>query len=258
MARALLAVFSNPGDLVSIDEFQDWYDNEHVPLRLNHLHSFLNGARYSAVHPSSDPCEPTWLAIYDIDDYSTFSKPEYTRLRANRSSRESDLVKRLAILDRRTLECLGDTGKSELTTSFEPSDTPGPSRGLITHTVAFDPQDNTKIKPSPNADDTAAWLNHVASFLQKNYPGWVRTRTFKVVDISVTKRGISDSEAVTASYFATHELVSEDDSLPSSKSLIESSCGEVPVRIGDFMQWKLYRAYPCIAQNNIVPHACVS
>lgn len=78
----------------------DWYNNEHIPLRLNHLSAFLTGARYTA----SDGKKPSWIALYDVDSTSTFSDPSYTRLRENRSPREAALVKRLDVLDRRTCE----------------------------------------------------------------------------------------------------------------------------------------------------------
>jgi hypothetical protein len=39
--------------------------------------------------------------MYTISDNTVFGREEYTKLRANRSPREADLVKRLNLLDRR-------------------------------------------------------------------------------------------------------------------------------------------------------------
>ena len=113
MAQGFLVALTEPGNNVSLEEFQgsfllpppsiypsltlslpiDWYNNEHIPLRLHHLPSFLTGARFSA----SDSKTPTWLAVYDITDTSTFSDESYTRLRSSRSQLEADLVARLEV-----------------------------------------------------------------------------------------------------------------------------------------------------------------
>ncbi|KAF5308968.1 hypothetical protein D9758_018969 [Tetrapyrgos nigripes] len=71
------------GKKVSLDEFLDRYNHKHIPVRLHHLKSFLFGVQYSA----SNSCTPSWVALYDIDDTTTFSHELYTgtRLRANRS-----------------------------------------------------------------------------------------------------------------------------------------------------------------------------
>jgi len=90
MAPGFLAVLSEPGNQVSLDEFHDWYDNEHIPLRLNHLPSFLSGARYQSI----DEIKPSWIAAYEIDDTKTFSDQSYTVLREKRSQREEDVIGR--------------------------------------------------------------------------------------------------------------------------------------------------------------------
>ena len=45
-----------------------------------------------------------------MNDNKLFSDHRYTKLRANRSPREADLVKRLAVLDRRTCDLIFDSG----------------------------------------------------------------------------------------------------------------------------------------------------
>ncbi|KAJ3494822.1 hypothetical protein NLJ89_g10731 [Agrocybe chaxingu] len=110
MPRGFLAVTSHPSSLLPESEFHDWYEGEHIPLRLDRLHEFLSGARYRAVDASSSntttygPTQPEWLAMYEIDDTATFSKPAYTSLREQRSAHEADVMKRLAMLVRRTGE----------------------------------------------------------------------------------------------------------------------------------------------------------
>lgn len=163
-----LAVFSDPGSKATLEEFQDWYDNEHVPLRLNHLHSFLSGARYSAV----DGQLPGWLAMYEIDDTASFQDPSYTVLREKRSEREGELLGRLGVLDRRTAEVAVDTGEQlGGSTGLRVGN---PSLFIVTVGIA--------------ASDGEAADEKLQAFARKteSLPDWVRTRVVKVFDKGVT------------------------------------------------------------------------
>ncbi|KAL1677542.1 hypothetical protein EV122DRAFT_290975 [Schizophyllum commune] len=235
MPAGFLAVTSEPGREVTLEEFQDWYSNEHVPLRLNHLKSFLNGARYTAY----DALTPTWLALYDIDDTSTFQKPEYTRLRANRSPREADLVKRLALLDRRTYGGLEDSGASPLTSSMDYSD--NPSRGLITHGIAAD------------EEALKAWTKEVVASLRA-VDGWVRTRTFHCIDHLKTGLtvGAGPDAQVVPEYLAVHEFVQPTQTRSEGvRSAVDRAAAASGISIEEERLWELYRVYPCIAQGNL-------
>ena len=53
------------------DEFDDWYDTEHIPERLR-IQGFINGVRWiGAANPKIS------LAIYDIESLDVLQKPEY-------------------------------------------------------------------------------------------------------------------------------------------------------------------------------------
>ena len=53
------------------DEFDDWYDTEHIPERLR-IDGFLNGVRWiGASNPKIS------LAIYDLESLDVLGKPEY-------------------------------------------------------------------------------------------------------------------------------------------------------------------------------------
>lgn len=176
MAPGFLAVFAEPGASVSIDEFQDWYNNEHIPLRLDHLPSFLTGARFSA----SDSFRPSWLALYDIDDTATFKNESYTRLRTNRSPREADLVKRLELLDRRTYELIGDENKG-LTSSYHPKD---PTKFIQTQGVEC-----------TSEDELNDWFRVMSENL-RHLEGWTRSRVYKCIDNSKTGPGIGSGPEI--------------------------------------------------------------
>ncbi|KAJ3762768.1 hypothetical protein EV360DRAFT_78988 [Lentinula raphanica] len=231
MPVGFLIVYSEPGDLVTVDEYQDWYNNEHVPLRMNHLKSFLTGARYSAL----DSQIPSWVALYDVDDTQTFSDESYTRLRANRSPREANLVKRLSILDRQTCELVSDSGTSPLTTSLASKN---PSRGLITHELG-DQEEPAK-----------EWFDAVSMML-KDSRGWVRTRLFKCIDNLKTGLSIPPvpEAQVVPMFFALHEFTSAEMAMdPFVTDILSTS---TVVSFSNLRKWGLYRAYPGIAQNNL-------
>lgn len=50
------------------------------------------------------------MATYEVADLAFFKDERYTKLRANRSPREADLVARLETLDRRTAQLIGEIG----------------------------------------------------------------------------------------------------------------------------------------------------
>ncbi|KAJ3863089.1 hypothetical protein EV359DRAFT_43821 [Lentinula novae-zelandiae] len=239
MPVGFLIVYSEPGELVTFEEFQDWYDNEHVPLRMNYLQSFLTGARYSAL----DSQIPSWAALYDIDDTATFSHYSYTRLRANRSLREADLVKRLSILDRRTCELIADSGESPLTTSLASKN---PSKGMVTHGLG------------DNEQDAKEWFGKGVEILRSNQ-GWARTRIFKCIDNLRT--GVSvppkpEAQAVPR-FFAVHEFTTFTTSDIASEPFIQVAADSIlslrssDVSLSDLRKWGLYKAYPGITQGNI-------
>lgn len=126
---------------------------------------------------------PSWLALYDIDDISTFKHESYTCLRANRSPREANLVQRLETLDRRTYELVADSGESRLTSSLSSKN---PTRFIITHSVS-----SVNDTGRNSDEDFKIWSEKVFAHLRDASAtgGWVRTRTYKCIDN--LKTGIS-------------------------------------------------------------------
>lgn len=109
----VLLVFSDPGRTSTLAEFHDWYDTEHVPMRVEGFVEFASAARYSsktlASPSSSSAFEAGWGAAYTISSNALYNDSRYVGLRSNRSPREADLVKRLGVLDRRIYKTLGDS-----------------------------------------------------------------------------------------------------------------------------------------------------
>lgn len=182
MPQGFLFVTTEPGELVPLDEYHDWYNNEHIPLRVDHIPAFLAGARYEAI----DTITPKWLAVYDVEDVEDFSKPSYASLRTNRSAREGELVKNLEMLDRRTYQLLGDKNKG-LTSSYHPKD---PTQLLVTQ--AFDAKSDA---------DALKWLDAVSSILGDRH---ARTRIYDCISNGKTGTKSSPEDQAVPKYLAVH------------------------------------------------------
>ncbi len=67
MPKGIMVVKSAPADPAREDEYNDWYDNIHVP-EICAVPGFVSARRYK-VHGAAagDPGSPAYLAIYEID-----------------------------------------------------------------------------------------------------------------------------------------------------------------------------------------------
>jgi hypothetical protein len=65
----LLVTMEPPAGLE--EEFNDWYDHEHLPQRMR-MPGFETGARFVCLEGW-----PRWLALYDLTSLAALSTPEY-------------------------------------------------------------------------------------------------------------------------------------------------------------------------------------
>ncbi|ORY90132.1 hypothetical protein BCR35DRAFT_349896 [Leucosporidium creatinivorum] len=200
-----LWVLSEPGSSATLEEFQDWYDNEHVPLRMTAISEFKTGARYAA----ADGLTPGWSAAYDIESTDLFSDPKYTCLRANRSPREGALVVRLETLDRRTAETLEQT-------SAPPAAKDAPQ---FVVSIAEDEQPKEDLK-------SLAGIK-----------GWRRSHRHKIYDSLKTGYQQEPLQNVAPKFVTIHEF--DDESYVESAEFKAAAEGKKEVR-----RWKLYKATP--------------
>ena len=102
-------VLSQPKAPEFEDEYHQWYNEEHGPLRMK-LDFFLNGYRYKSL--GHDP--PIYLACYDLASVSVRAKPEYKVLRERRSAREAHVINtKLSKLDRRIYADISTRGSAD-------------------------------------------------------------------------------------------------------------------------------------------------
>ncbi len=94
MAKGILIAAMDFSD-VAADEFDDWYDTEHVPERLR-VPGFLNAERWIGI---TDPKHS--LALYDLDNVAVLQSPAYLAQRNNstpwtqRVTRRARMIMRL-------------------------------------------------------------------------------------------------------------------------------------------------------------------
>ena len=198
MPKGFLAVSTQPSALLSLDDFHGWYEDEHIPLRLNHLPAFLSGARYRAIDGSE--AGPGWLAMYEIDDTRTFGEDSYTSLRLRRSERETSVMQRLEVLTRLTGEDLGVYGllEGERSTGLK---TENPSLCVVTHLLNIGGEDD-EIRERLAKE----WAQDMNNKIIKSLPGWIRLRLIKVLESGKAKMGIPVESLPNeqASHFVVH------------------------------------------------------
>jgi hypothetical protein len=172
MADGLLFAYTDPGR-VPLDEFHDWYDNEHGPARLT-VPGISAGYRFRAL----DDAAPPWLAIYETKPGAVDS-PEYKALAPSASVREKKVLSDLALLDRRVYEQVSLDGAA--------LDAPGPVLMVVSISV-----------PAALEDDMAQWYaeEHIPMLLA--VPGWRRIRRYRLM------------AGTAPAWLSLHDIASED------------------------------------------------
>ncbi|PNS17365.1 hypothetical protein CAC42_7048 [Sphaceloma murrayae] len=188
MAPGILYVTMQPKPELPFEQFEDWYNNEHGPLRLR-LSFCENGFRYRATDldgPGKGQHE--WMAIYDLDDMDKLNGDEYLKLRGPpvQTQREVDIRPYLDI-NRRNFDLLSD----RKTDDYQPVERiGGEDAGNVMVHVAF------TVKPDQDPEEIGRWYDEEHTAMLQKVPGWRRTRRFKTS--SIEKSQVTE-------YLALHE-----------------------------------------------------
>lgn len=193
----LLVVFMSPGANVTLEEFHNWYDTEHVPLRINRFTAFRSAVRYSVTSTTLTPldeggvdmppvCE--WGAFYTVSSNITFADKAYIGLREQRSELEAELFTRLAIVDRRIYRLEYDSDLDDSIT------TPRKKLGLKVQKQADTPKylvtNSVDMTNETNQKEYNKWFDQEHATLLSKVPGWKRSRRFTLID-----NGVNGTEA---------------------------------------------------------------
>lgn len=188
-----------PGSAVTLAEFHEWYDNEHVPVRIERFGAFRSAARYcvrSSRYFSHDLCarvaDVRWAAFYTVSSTMTFSDPSYVALRSERSQREAELFSRLSIIDRRIykLEYDSDWDATITTPRIKIGLSAQKSEDAGGYLVANSVDVNTEWQQNYNV-----WFDKVHVPMLSRVRGWKRSRRFILIDSSLTGKDAKDADA---------------------------------------------------------------
>ena len=161
----LLFVYSDPGSAISSDEFNHWYDDEHIPL-FTRVPTFHSWSRWVA----TDGKHPSYVAIYDIDSPNSINEPSFTALLDTLSDHDKSIIGRLALVDRRAYTLHEPVHPPKAGDVYDVRK-PGP----FVSSVAMD-------IPEEHVAEFNKWYDEEHIPLFSKIPGWVRTRRFVFED----------------------------------------------------------------------------
>jgi len=189
---ALLLVFIDPGEKIPLDEFNDWYDNDHIAARTR-ISAFQNWTRLEQV----DKKKPVFGAIYDLKSFEETQSSSYTSVLRNPSEKEKTIIARIGEVDRGIYELL-------------PGDLPSPS-------PAWDEKKASPfwgfvmidVKPEVE-EEFNKWYNEEHLPMIAKCPGWLRSRRFVLKDWGRFGGDVPKDPSAPPKYLAAYEWTSLD------------------------------------------------
>ncbi|CAK7245875.1 MAG: hypothetical protein STHCBS139747_007480 [Sporothrix thermara] len=167
----LLCVTMEPQPGLSLDQFHEWYNNEHGPTRLRMPGIFQTGQRFRA----TDGEKPAFLATYDVTDMAILTKPVYTDLRANRSPREADTIGQVTV-KRYLLDLQSSRQAPGFVDVSDAADAAAQGRVLIYVDVSLQDVEGAEA-------EVVKWYEEEHFGMLTKVPGWLRTRRYRTSSI---------------------------------------------------------------------------
>ncbi|KAK4216455.1 Alpha/Beta hydrolase protein [Rhypophila decipiens] len=186
----MLYVTMQPNEGLSLDQFHEWYNNEHGPTRLRIPQIFTNGLRYRA----TDGKEPHFLAAYDVTAMSHLETPTYLTLRANRSEREAATIGQVKV-DRKFFDLVS----SQQSPLFMPIEqlTNAEAEGLVLVSVEVSLKAGADIAEK----EVIRWYEEEHMPMLSKIPGWLRSRVFRTPSV-IEGAGAGEVKIVTLHEYA--------------------------------------------------------
>lgn len=173
----MLFVTMEPKAGLSLDQFHEWYNNEHGPTRLRLPTVFATGQRYRA----TDGEQPTFLATYDVKDMAILTQPVYTDLRAHRSPREAETIGQVAV-KRHLFDLQSSRQAADFVPAAEQSDDAVAAEGTVLVYV-----DVTLTEGAAGAEDELVrWYEEEHFSMLTKVPGWLRTRRYRTSSLELS------------------------------------------------------------------------
>ncbi|KAI1106410.1 alpha/beta-hydrolase [Jackrogersella minutella] len=199
----VLFVTMQPKPGLPLEQFHEWYNNEHGPTRLRLPQIFQNGLRYRA----ADGKKPEYLAVYNVTSMPLMETPIYKSLRENRSAHEAETIAQVEV--ERHFWDLQSTNQSQ---SFIPSAhlTDDEAERIALLTVEL------KLKNVANAEaKVAKWYDDHVNMLSR-VTGWLRSRILKTSSLEI---------GAPTSFIVLHEFAKENRLGDVANNIAESTPG---------------------------------
>lgn len=198
-----LYVTMQPKPNLSIDQFHDWYNNEHGPNR-NRLPCVENGFRYRAtdlttVGGTGSDSMPEYLACYDITDMDALTKEPYISLRTDavKSQREKDTMAEIKV-DRKLYDLVTDkVNEDDFFVIEDMSNFDKATDGNVLVSVL-------SVVSAEEKEQLDRWYGETQIPLIQKAPGWRKSRQYVTSYIEPRDDGKVE-------YLAIHEFAPETD-----------------------------------------------
>lgn len=196
-----------PKESLSLELFDDWYNNEHGPNRTR-LSWIRNGFRYRATdladgRHTGTQAKPEYLAIYDIDDMHQITLEPYQKLRAPpwKTQRELDVMAQIHV-HRTLFDFLGEEKNSRNFITLEsPDNFKEAAEGNFLTTSRF-------MVSGESLSKVSEWLQQSICPKMADIPGWRRTSWFR-------KSYLESEDDKSVEILIIHEFTPSTDLQPS-------------------------------------------
>jgi hypothetical protein len=141
-------------------DFNDWYDREHIPLRMA-VPGFRSAQRYRVAG------EPHYLAVYEIDDLAVLTTPGYQRIKNAPSDRTRRMLGGVRDFTRYLADTIGEQSRPGAGDEWR--------EAPILYAVFF-------TVPAARQPEFEDWYerDHVPALLE--CPDWLAARRLRIVD----------------------------------------------------------------------------
>jgi len=143
------------------NDFNDWYDTEHIPLRMG-VNGFLSAQRYLT------PGTRNYLVVYEMASAAVLKTGEYQTIKNNPSDRTRRMLKSVSGFTRYIAQAAGEVKRRSMSAA-EAID------AAYLYSVFF----KTPVEREPEFDD---WYekDHIPALMECS--DWLMVRRFKIVD----------------------------------------------------------------------------
>ncbi|KAF5366116.1 hypothetical protein D9757_010937 [Collybiopsis confluens] len=230
-SQAILFVYGECGKFVEEDRYNDWYDNEHAPLRLT-VPGFLSASRYKALD-TPPKLGPKWLAIYDMTSKAIMQSQPYLELRFRASENERQVVANLEMLNRRVYTLVHASGVGASQGGVEGNNAARFS--YVVHMRVLNPEDKKKAQNEKNRAGQEArfidWYTSTRIPLLAVVPKYIRSRVFALAEhVELAGRAATSSTPV-YNFLAIHEWDAEGSEVTASSEFKMSMTAAEPWQV---------------------------